>query len=109
MSSAVLTDASAGPGDAACNALTEQDAAALMGAPLESNFRNESKPDAMNGHDHTTVCGWFPKGYDLKKADAPPEYEPFAFAPMRPYDWPMPCSRYAKSPYPKRRPSFVSP
>ena len=59
--------------ESACGALTAQDATALMGAPLESNFKNETKPDALNGHDHTTVCGWFPKGYDLKKADAPPE------------------------------------
>jgi hypothetical protein len=44
-----------------------------MGAPLESNFRNESQPDSVNGHDHTTVCGWFPKGYNLSTADKPPE------------------------------------
>ena len=67
-----ITDVSAAPA-AACGALTSQDATALMGAPLESNFRNETPPDSLNGHDHTTVCGWFPKGYDLKKADAPPE------------------------------------
>ena len=66
--------ASAAPGDAACNALPQQDAAALMGAPLESNFRNETAADAINGHDHTTVCGWFPKGYNLKTADKPPEH-----------------------------------
>ena len=60
-------------GHAACDALAAPDAAALMGAPLESNFRNESKPDAVNGHDHTTVCGWFPKGYNLATADKPPE------------------------------------
>ena len=69
----VITDASAAPAAAACGALTSQDAAALMGAPLEANFTNETAPDSLNGHDHTTVCGWFPKGYDLKKADAPPE------------------------------------
>ena len=63
----------AGAAEAACGALTAQEATALMGAALESNFKNETKPDALNGHDHTTVCGWFPKGYDLKKADAPPE------------------------------------
>ncbi len=68
----VLTEASAAPASA-CGALTAPDAAALMGAPLESNFRNETPPDAQNGHDHTTVCGWFPKGFDLKKAEAPPE------------------------------------
>ena len=68
-----ISDASAGPGDAACSVLSQQDAVALMGAPLESNFRNETAPDAVNGHDHTTVCGWFPKGFDLKSAGAPPE------------------------------------
>jgi hypothetical protein len=68
-----VSDASALAGDAACSALTQQDAAALMGAPLESNFRNETAPDSVNGHDHTTVCGWFPKGFDLKSAGAPPE------------------------------------
>jgi hypothetical protein len=67
-----ITDAASAPASA-CGALTAQDAAALMGAPLEANFRNETRPDSLNGHDHTTVCGWFPKGYDLKKADAPPE------------------------------------
>src|SRR5689334_2072439 len=68
-----VNDAAALPGDAACKALSQQDAAALMGAPLESNFRNETPADAVNGHDHTTVCGWFPKGFDLKSAGAPPE------------------------------------
>jgi hypothetical protein len=68
----LASTAAAAPASA-CGALTEQDAAALMGAPLESNFRNETPADSLNGHDHTTVCGWFPKGYDLKKAEAPPE------------------------------------
>jgi len=68
----IVIDASAAPA-AACGALTSQDAAALMGAPLEANFTNDTAPDSLNGHDHTTVCGWFPKGYDLKKAEAPPE------------------------------------
>ena len=68
-----IAGASAAPGDAACNALPQQDAAALMGVPLESNFRNETAADAVNGHDRTTVCGWFPKGYNLKTADKPPE------------------------------------
>jgi len=68
----VVGEAAAAP-EVACNALTAKDAAALMGAPLESNFRNETAPDSLNGHDHTTVCGWFPKGYDLKRDDAPPE------------------------------------
>ena len=67
-----ITEAAAAPASA-CGVLTSEDAAALMGTPLESNFRNETPPDSLNGHDHTTVCGWFPKGYDIKKADAPPE------------------------------------
>lgn len=68
-----VTDASAAGASVACTALTAQDAAALMGAPLESNFAKESPPDAVNGNDHTTVCGWFPKGYALATADGPPE------------------------------------
>jgi hypothetical protein len=70
---AAIGSASAAGPSAACTALTAPDATALMGAPLAANFRNESAPDAVNGHDHTTVCGWFPAGYDLQKADAPPE------------------------------------
>jgi len=57
----------------ACSLLTAQDAATLMGMPLPENVKHESLPDAQNGHDHTTVCGWFPKGYKLATADAPPE------------------------------------
>lgn len=68
-----ITDASAAGPSMACTALGAKDAAALMGAPLEANFSNEIAADAVNGHDHTTVCGWFPKGYDLQKADGPPE------------------------------------
>ena len=66
-------EAASAAGNDACDALPAQEAAALMGAPLESNFRNESQPDSVNGHDHTTVCGWFPKGYNLSTADKPPE------------------------------------
>lgn len=57
----------------ACSLLTAQDAERLMGAPLSENFKRESKPTSENGHDHTTVCGWFPKGYNLATASAPPE------------------------------------
>ncbi|MBK7901471.1 MAG: hypothetical protein IPJ99_19510 [Betaproteobacteria bacterium] len=57
----------------ACTLLASQDAAALAGAPLPENFKAETAPTAQNGRDHTTVCGWFPKGYDLRSAEAPPE------------------------------------
>ncbi|MBL8449275.1 MAG: hypothetical protein JNM32_05050 [Dechloromonas sp.] len=57
----------------ACSLMTSQDAAALAGANLPENFKAETAPTAQNGRDHTTVCGWFPKGYDLRSAEAPPE------------------------------------
>jgi len=46
---------------------------ALVGGPLGEVLKNEQKPTAENGHDHTTTCGFFPKGYDLRKAGRPPE------------------------------------
>jgi hypothetical protein len=57
----------------ACSLLTAKDAERLMGAPLPENFRSDTPPSAENGHDHTTVCGWFPNGYKLATASAPPE------------------------------------
>ena len=75
----VLTCAIAAPGAgvaqprSACAVLTAQEAASLMGASLPEAFKGETPPDAQNGHDHTTVCGWFPKGYKLATADGPPE------------------------------------
>ena len=44
-----------------------------MGVPLPEPFRSETLPVAQNGHDHATACGWFPKGYNMATADAPPE------------------------------------
>ncbi|MBL8471840.1 MAG: hypothetical protein JNM98_08580 [Rhodocyclaceae bacterium] len=57
----------------ACDLLTEQDAAKLMGAALPENLKSDTPPTAQNGDDHTMVCGWFPKGYKLATADGPPE------------------------------------
>lgn len=57
----------------ACNVLTEKDAAAIVGEPLGSVLREETRPTAQNGHRHDSVCGYFPKGYDIRKADRPPE------------------------------------
>src|SRR5687768_11693178 len=57
---------------AACTLLPAASAAAAMATALPENFKRESKPSAENGHDHTTICGWFPKGYNLAKAEAPP-------------------------------------
>ena len=57
----------------ACNVMTEKDAAAHAGAPLGSVNRDEIKPTAQNGQVHHTTCGFFPKGYEIRKADRPPE------------------------------------
>lgn len=57
----------------ACTLLTEADAVARTGGPLGSAYKQELKPAAENGYDHTTVCGFYPKGYDIQKAEAPPE------------------------------------
>ncbi len=57
----------------ACSLLSSTDATTLAGAPLPENFKAETPPTRENGNDHTTVCGWFPKGYDLRNADGPPE------------------------------------
>lgn len=57
----------------ACELLSAEEAAALLGAPLPEPFKSETLPVAQNGHDHATACGWFPKGYSMATADAPPE------------------------------------
>ncbi len=57
----------------ACAALPEADAAKFLGGPLGEVSRFEGKPAAENGYDHQTSCGYFPKGYNLQKADGPPE------------------------------------
>jgi hypothetical protein len=53
--------------------LTSKDAVVLVGGPLDEVSKYESKPDAQNGHDHNTICGYFPKGYRLAEAERPPE------------------------------------
>jgi len=57
----------------ACELLSADEAASLMGAPLPEPFKSETLPEMHNGHDHATACGWFPKGYNPATADAPPE------------------------------------
>jgi len=57
----------------ACNVMTEKDAVAHVGAPLGSVNREEIKPTSQNPHKHDSTCGYFPKGYDIRKADRPPE------------------------------------
>ena len=57
----------------ACAVLSEKEAVAITGGPLGEVFKHEKKPSAENGNDHDTECGYFPKGYDLEKAEAPPE------------------------------------
>jgi hypothetical protein len=58
---------------AACDLVSEKEAQALVGGPLGEVFRTEQKASVENGHDHLTVCGYFPAGYDIQKADEPPE------------------------------------
>ncbi|HMV21301.1 MAG TPA: hypothetical protein PKL28_15460 [Rhodocyclaceae bacterium] len=57
----------------ACSLLSSQDAATLAGVALPENFKAETPPTRENGNDHTTVCGWFPKGYNLATAAGAPE------------------------------------
>ena len=57
----------------ACHMLSEKDALALVGGPLGEVFKNEEAPSKENGYDHISVCGFFPKGYNIQKADRPPE------------------------------------
>jgi hypothetical protein len=53
--------------------LSAKEAAALVGGPLEEVTKSETKPDAQNGRDHNTICGYFPKGYKIAEAERPPE------------------------------------
>lgn len=57
----------------ACGVLNEKDALALVGGPLGEVFQAEEKPEMSNGYDHNSVCGFFPKGYNIQEADLPPE------------------------------------
>jgi hypothetical protein len=57
----------------ACDVINEKEAVALVGGALGEIFKAEVLPTAENGYDHSTVCGFFPKGYDIQKADRPPE------------------------------------
>jgi hypothetical protein len=57
----------------ACAVLSEKEAVALTGGPLGTVIKNETKPTDENGSDHSTSCGYLPKGYDFTKADGPPE------------------------------------
>jgi hypothetical protein len=57
----------------ACAVLSEKQAVAITGGALRAVFREEIAATGENGHDHTTKCGYFPKGYDMAKADGPPE------------------------------------
>jgi hypothetical protein len=57
----------------ACDVLSEKDAVAMVGGPLGEVFKTEELPTMENGHDHNSVCGFFPKGYKIEEADRPPE------------------------------------
>jgi hypothetical protein len=68
--SAVLADSKS---LVACALMDEKEALALVGGPLGEVFKNEEMPTVENGHDHNSVCGFFPKGYKIQEADRPPE------------------------------------
>lgn len=57
-----------------CTVLTTPDAAALLSTPLPENFKSDSPPAPEIGHDSTSACGWFPTGYSLATASAPPDH-----------------------------------
>lgn len=57
----------------ACDLMNEKEAIALVGGPLGEVFKEEELPTIENGHDHNSVCGFFPKGYKIQDADRPPE------------------------------------
>lgn len=71
LSIAGVTNAAEEP--SACGVLSEKDAVAVTGGPLGEVYKHEVKAAAENGNDHDTECGYFPKGYNLEKAEAPPE------------------------------------
>lgn len=73
LSMAVTPTPTGGQTPVACAVLSEKEALALVGGPLGEISKGEQKPTMENGHDHNTWCGFFPKGYDLRKADRPPE------------------------------------
>lgn len=52
--------------------LSQAEAAKLLGAPLATAYKSETKPTYENGNAHETNCGYFPKGYDYDKTEAPP-------------------------------------
>ncbi len=53
--------------------LSQADAVAWLGGPLEDTFQQEGEPSSDNGHDHMTVRGWYPKGWNPQTAEAPPQ------------------------------------
>lgn len=53
--------------------LSQAEAVAWLGGPLEDTFQQEEEASAENGHDHMTVRGWYPKGWNPQTADAPPD------------------------------------
>lgn len=60
------------PSPTATTLLTEKDALAWAGAPLGGAFERDQPATPENGHDHTTVRAFVPKGYDFATAEAPP-------------------------------------
>jgi len=58
---------------APCSLISEKEALTLVGGPLGEIAKAEMKPTAQNDHTHITECGFFPKGFDQRKATRPPE------------------------------------
>lgn len=57
----------------ACALINEKDAVELLGGPLGEVYKEDIAPAQQNDFEHTTVCGFFPKGYKIQEADRPPE------------------------------------
>lgn len=57
----------------ACDVLTESEASELAGGPVVASYKDDTPPTKQNRFDHTTVCGFFPKGHDMRIATTQPE------------------------------------
>jgi hypothetical protein len=69
----VSTAGAVGAEVTACSTFSEDEAAKVLGGPLGAVYKSEAAAADDNGNEHKTQCGHFPKGYDLDKAEGPPE------------------------------------
>ena len=65
ISSLIAAGANAADAPTACAVLSKREAVALTGGSLGEVLEQETKPTDVNGQDHATVCGYFPKGYSF--------------------------------------------